>query len=240
VFDADTKKTFVFVPGAWLGGWSWNPVARLLHQDGNQVVALTLPGLSYGSSPTGLRLSDAVNFVANEIEARNLANVILVCHSWGGYPATGAAHKSAKRISKVVYYNAVVPEQGQSMADENKEYGQAIHEAVATRPDGTVPIPFEAFRAGLMPDEPISLAEIIYSMTLPQPGGYMTDSLDTPAVTKTGLDAGYILGAGDISLARPGAEFAARLGVEPLIVPGSHMTLLSRPQVIADALTALT
>lgn len=54
-------KTFVLVPGAWVGGWSWYPVARLLRERGHGVLTLTLPGLSYGSSPAGLRITDAVD-----------------------------------------------------------------------------------------------------------------------------------------------------------------------------------
>ena len=39
------------------------------------------------------------------------ADVVLVSHSWGGYPATGAAHRLADRVAKVIYFSAVVPEQ---------------------------------------------------------------------------------------------------------------------------------
>src|SRR4051794_36028765 len=113
------KRTFVLVPGAWMGAWCWHPVARLLRESGHDVVALTMPGLSYGSSAEGLRLADAVDYVVREIEARDLRNVVLVSHSWGGYPATGAAHRLGDRIAKVVYYNAVVPARGASMGDEN-------------------------------------------------------------------------------------------------------------------------
>lgn len=51
----------------------------------------------------------------------------------------------------------------------------------------------------------------------------MTDALDVPPVTAAGLDASCILGTDDTSLARPGNEFAARLGNEPHMVPGGHM-----------------
>jgi len=37
-------------------------------------------------------------------------------------------------------------------------------------------------------------------------------------------------------LACPGTEFAARPGVEPLVIPGNHMTMLTQPAVVADAL----
>ena len=42
-----TAKTFVLVPGAWLGAWSWYPVAALLRRQGYGLTALTLPGLTY-------------------------------------------------------------------------------------------------------------------------------------------------------------------------------------------------
>jgi len=239
VSEANVGKTFVLVPGAWLGGWAWHPVARLLRERGYAVVTLTLPGLSYGSSPAGLRLADAVDFVVSEVEHRDLSDVILVSHSWGGYPATGAAHTLASRVSKIIYYNAVVPAQGASMADENAAYGQAIHASIADSPEGTVPLPLDALRMGLMQDESAELQQLVFAMMLPQPGGYMVDVLDVPEVTTIGLDAAYVLGVDDISLARPGAEFAARLGVEPLMVSGSHMAMLSHPESVADAFVSL-
>lgn len=237
--DNKPAQTFVLVPGAWLGSWSWHPVARLLADRGHPVLALTLPGLSYDGSAAGLRLDAAVDHVVREVERRDLTDVVLVCHSWGGYPATGAAHRLAGRVTKMIYHNAVVPEQGRSMADENEQYGEIIRQTVAATPDATVPISLEAVQGGLMPGDPAPLQELVSKMLLPQPGGYMLDSLDVPPVTKIGLDAAYILSAEDSALARPGAEFAARLGIEPLIVPGNHMTLLTRPDVVADALASV-
>ncbi|WP_236705342.1 alpha/beta fold hydrolase, partial [Frankia sp. ACN1ag] len=89
------SSTFVLVPGAWQGGWSWQPVARRLRAAGHPAVTLTPPGLADGDSRIGLRLSDAVTHVVREIEERGLDDVTLVGHSWGGYPITGAAHRVA-------------------------------------------------------------------------------------------------------------------------------------------------
>ncbi|MFE5114145.1 alpha/beta fold hydrolase [Streptomyces sp. NPDC056663] len=233
------ETTFVLVPGAWLGAWSWHPVARVLREHGHRVLTVTAPGLSYGSSPVGLRLSDAVDHVVGEVVDRDLKDVVLVGHSWGGYPVTGAAHTLAGRVRRVVYYNAVVPERGVSMAEENEAYGSVIRESVAATSDGTVPLTLDAVRYGLMQGEPEELQELVFSLTLPMPGGYMTDALDVPPVTAAGLDASYVLGTDDTSLARPGAEFAARLGVEPSMVPGGHMALLNHPEGIAAALLKL-
>lgn len=231
-----SAQTFVLVPGAWLGSWSWQPVARLLTERGYPTLALSMPGLSYGGSPAGLRLADAVDFVVSEVERRDLTDVVLACHSWGGYPATGAAHRLAGRVAKVIYFGAVVPQQGTPMVDENEQYAEAIRQAIAATPDATVPVGLDAVQGVLMPGDPAPLQELVSQLLLPQPGGYMTDSLDLPPVTKIGLDAAYVLCADDIALARPGTEFAARLGVEPLVIPGNHMTMLTRPDIVADAL----
>jgi pimeloyl-ACP methyl ester carboxylesterase len=38
------RATFVFVHGAWHGGWCWSEVVRLLSERGHRAVALDLPG----------------------------------------------------------------------------------------------------------------------------------------------------------------------------------------------------
>src|SRR5215469_15654141 len=237
--DRKPAQTFVLVPGAWLGSWSWQPVARLLTGRGYAALALSLPGLSYDGSPEGLGLADAVDYVVSEVERRDLVDVVLACHSWCGYPATGAAHRLAGRVAKVIYFSAVVPARGTSMADENEQYGEIIRQAIAASPDATVPVGLDAVQGALMPGDPAPLQELVSQLLLPQPGGYMTDSLDLPPVTEIGLDAAYVLCADDIALARPGAEFAARLGVDPLVVPGNHLTMLTQPAIVADALLAV-
>ncbi len=90
-----------------------------------------------------------------------------------------------------------------------------------------------------MQGEPPELQQLVFALAVPQPGGYMVDAVDVPPVTDIGFSAAYVLGVHDVALARPGAEFAARIGVEPIMVPGSHMGLLTRPQELADALLAL-
>jgi hypothetical protein len=217
VTDSKPEQTFVLVPGAWLGGWSWHPVARLLTGRGYPALALNLPGLSYDGSPTGLELADAVDYVVSEVER----------------------HRLAGRVAKVIYFSAVVPAQGTSMAEENEQYGEIIRQAITASPDATVPVGLDAVQGVLMPGDPALLQELVSQLLLPQPGGYMTGCLDLPPVTKIGLEAAYVLCADDIALARPGAEFAARLGVDPLVIPGNHMTMLTQPAIVADALLSV-
>ncbi|MFD8221086.1 alpha/beta fold hydrolase [Streptomyces sp. NPDC059697] len=72
--------------------------------------------------------------MVGEVERRDLSDVVLACHSWGGYPATGAAHRLVGRVAKVIYFSAVVPERGRSMLDENEQYGEMIRQAIKATP----------------------------------------------------------------------------------------------------------
>jgi pimeloyl-ACP methyl ester carboxylesterase len=55
-------------------------------------------------------------------------------------------------------------------------------------------------------------------------------------VAELGIPATYILGADDRALPRPGAEFAARLELAPVMVPGTHEGLLTHPDEVAKAI----
>jgi hypothetical protein len=149
--------------------------------------------------------------------------------------ALRAAHKSVRERHHVVPdARAVVPAAGVSMADENPAYGEMIHVSIASTPEGVVPLPFEALQADLMPGDPLELQKLVHELLLPQPGGYMTDALSSGP----SFPAAYLLSENDQSLARPGDEFAGRLGLEPAVVPGSHMALLTHPEEIAAAISA--
>jgi pimeloyl-ACP methyl ester carboxylesterase len=51
---------------------------------------VTLPGLDDGDDPRSHRLTDATDHIVRVIEERDLTAVVLVGHSWGGYPINGA------------------------------------------------------------------------------------------------------------------------------------------------------
>lgn len=230
-----TSPTYVLVPGAWHGGWAWQPVARRLREAGDAAVTITLPGLADGDERAGLRLSDAVDHVVAEVTRRDLSEVILVGHSWGGYVITGAAHALAGRLAKVIYYNAVVPARGTAMVDENAEYAAMTRAAIEASPDGTISVLREQV-AMFMPEVGKQAQDLFFELLVPQPGGYFLDPIGVGDVTTLGVPAGYVLSEDDRALARPGTEFAARIGLTPVMVPGGHESMLTRPDEVAKAL----
>jgi pimeloyl-ACP methyl ester carboxylesterase len=83
------------------------------------VFAPTLTGLcerSHLNSPS-VTLSTHVSDVVNEIQWKSLENVVLVGHSYAGMVITGVAEQVASKIASIVYLDAFVPADGQSLGD---------------------------------------------------------------------------------------------------------------------------
>ncbi len=97
--------TFVLVPGAWLGGWVWEPTARRLRQRGHDVHPVTLTGLGERARLGGpevdldTHVADVVDLVRDE----GLDDVVLIGHSYAGIVVTGVADRIPEQIAKVVY-----------------------------------------------------------------------------------------------------------------------------------------
>ncbi|WP_145013853.1 alpha/beta fold hydrolase [Mycobacterium marseillense] len=229
----------MFIPGAWHGAWSWRPVAERVRASGHQAITLTLPGLNDGDNPSGYRLKDAVDFVVTEVHRLEVANAILVAHSWGGYPATGAAALLADRVSKIVYFNATVPVLGRSQADDlPAENHQLTLTLIDESPTGAIAPTLEFVERQFMQGVAPELQRLVADLLTPQPGGYFLDALDIDP-TILGIPTAYIASDSDQSLPWPAAEFAARLGVEPVAVPGTHDSMLTHPDEVAKAILAL-
>jgi pimeloyl-ACP methyl ester carboxylesterase len=117
---AAKPATFVLVHGAWHGGWCWQRVADRLTAQGHRVFAPTLTGVgerSHLDSPS-VDLSTQIHDVVNEIRWKDLENVVLVGHSYGGMVISGVAEQVASKIASIVYLDAFVPADGQSLVDQ--------------------------------------------------------------------------------------------------------------------------
>ncbi len=104
--------TFVLVPGAWLGGAVWNQTRNQLTAAGHEVIAVTLPGLGdEATAPAAaIGLATHVAHVVDLLEARDLRDVVLVGHSYGGAVVTGVVTQAAPRVRRLVYLaGAVLP-----------------------------------------------------------------------------------------------------------------------------------
>jgi pimeloyl-ACP methyl ester carboxylesterase len=111
------KNTYVLVHGAWGGGYAFKTVDQLLSADGNLVcrVSMTGQGERYNLSNPDIDLTTHINDVVNTILWDDLHDVVLMGHSYGGMVITGVVDRVPDRIKHVVYLDAFVPENGQSL-----------------------------------------------------------------------------------------------------------------------------
>jgi pimeloyl-ACP methyl ester carboxylesterase len=231
------SRNFCLVPGAWHGGWSWRPVAERLRAAGHTAFAVTLPGLGDGDDPSGWRLQDAVDHIVAEIERRNLTDAVLLPHSWAGYPVSGVVERLRDRISQVVYYNAQVPVAGRSMIEDNPpEAAAMLRGLIDASPTRAIAPNLGFVQQIFMQDVSEDAQRLLAELLTPQAGGYFLDALDVPTPAKLGIPVRYVLADDDHALPRPGTEFAARLGVEPIAVPGTHEGMLTHPNETAEAI----
>lgn len=109
--------TFVLVHGAWSGAHSFRAVRPLLLARGHAVFTPGLTGLGERahliSPQVGLptHVLDLVNAVLYE----DLRDIVLLGHSYGGAVITGAVDHIGDRVQQLVYLDAFVPTDGQSV-----------------------------------------------------------------------------------------------------------------------------
>jgi pimeloyl-ACP methyl ester carboxylesterase len=111
--------TFLICHGAWSAGWAWKKVRPLLRAAGHEIFTPTFTGLgerAHQASPS-VDLEMHIKDVLGVIDFEGLRDIVLVGHSYGGMVATGVADRVAERIKHLVYLDAFVPGNGQSLLD---------------------------------------------------------------------------------------------------------------------------
>lgn len=101
-----------YPPGVLLGGLYWGGTVAYLKAHGHGAVAPTLPDEHTHD------LTDHVEGICRIVEKNDLKGIILVGHSYGGMVITGVADRMGKRIRRLVYVDAALPDPGQSLVDQ--------------------------------------------------------------------------------------------------------------------------
>ncbi|HEY4626333.1 MAG TPA: alpha/beta fold hydrolase, partial [Blastococcus sp.] len=108
---------FVLVHGAWGGAHGWRHVRRLLAAAGHEATAPSLTGIGERAhlvSPQ-IGLSTHVTDVVHHVLYEDLTDVVLVGFSYGGMVVTGALDAIGDRVRSLVYLDAFVPEDGDTV-----------------------------------------------------------------------------------------------------------------------------
>ncbi|WP_019421964.1 alpha/beta fold hydrolase [Paenibacillus sp. OSY-SE] len=110
--------SFVLVHGAWDGGYVWKDAAALLRDAGHEVYVPTLTGLGERThlAHPDVGLTTFIQDIAGVIQYEDLQDVILVGHSYSGMVISGVAERLPDRLKHLVFVDAVVPYDGESIA----------------------------------------------------------------------------------------------------------------------------
>jgi pimeloyl-ACP methyl ester carboxylesterase len=233
------KPTIVLVHGAWADASSWNAVATSLQGEGFTV--LGPPNLLRGVA------SDAA-YISSFLAQRTSGPVVLVGHSYGGFVITNAATGGGD-VRALVYVDAFVPEVGETTFQILGGSGSAFD----------VPDPTTVFDIAGYPGGPEGDAEAFlkpdavhtaFAQDLPEADRWLIAESQRPitlsanttgsitAAWKT-LPSWAVVGTEDkVIPAAVQRSMYERAGAKITEVAGSHVSMVSHPQVSIDTILA--
>ena len=196
-------ETFVLLHGSWHGGWAWEPTAWCLRELGHEAYAPTYPGHQPGADPApAIRHQDYVRSVVDFIEGRDLRDVVLVGHSFGGSVVSRVSQEIPERLTRLVFHTAFVVEDGASVND-NFPAGPDRRRSAPRRPsspDNTVACPWEVFRDLFIQDASPEAARTVWERLVPQPFSPWEEKLDLAEFHRGELPRSFIAVADDLAL----------------------------------------
>jgi pimeloyl-ACP methyl ester carboxylesterase len=111
--------TILVAHGAWSAGWMWKKMHPLMAASGHRLVTPTYTGLGKRGhlAQPDIDLDTHIADMLGVLEFDDLHDVNLLGHSYGGMVATGVADRARPRIKQLIYLDAFVPNDGESLLD---------------------------------------------------------------------------------------------------------------------------
>ena len=237
--------TYVLVPGFWIGGWAWQPVADALRERGHTVYAVDLSGMGERASlaTPEVDLTTHIDDVARLLEQHDLHDVVLVGHSYGAMVTTGAADRMPERVARLVYVDSGPLPVGMAQADfEGPDARAANEDLVTTQGEGwKLPPPPWALLAAGVPDVDDDDVTALIAGSQPQPWRSATQPVALTGAWARLPRVGVLCSFGVEQLrqmAPHAPAFTHMLDGDWTFVelPTWHWPMISRPLELADVL----
>jgi pimeloyl-ACP methyl ester carboxylesterase len=231
-------STYLLVPGAWLGGWCWKYVALDLRAAGHTVIPATLTGLGERTHLLSrqIDLDTHIADIVGLFEYRDLHDVILVGHSYGGMVVTGVAEQVPGRISRLVYLDASAPRDGETNDDVIGPTMAAQLRATAMSDGDGWNVPPAPYVVGRMSEHP--LREWVAARLTPHPLRPFGQPVRLHSAEAAVLPRAFIqmtqsdLYRGLIARAWQAGWYTREIG-------GGHYAMITEPKVVASALNEI-
>jgi pimeloyl-ACP methyl ester carboxylesterase len=179
--------------------------------------------------------------VADFIEQRDLRDIVLVGHSFGGSVVSRVSQEIPDRLKRLVFHTAFVVEDGASVNDNfPPEQTELFARAASESPDNTVECSWPVFRDLFIQDARPQDARSVWERLVPQPFQPWEAKLELTEFYRAGLPSSYIAVADDRALPEgtwhPGMSSRLR-GAKIVHLAGSHEVMFTRPAELARTLT---
>jgi pimeloyl-ACP methyl ester carboxylesterase len=232
-------STFVLVHGACHDGSAWGAVLKRLEERGHTALGPTVAG--HGRGAESVTHAESTRSVVDFIVDRELTDIVLVGHSYGGSVISKVVEAIPERVRRLVFWSAVVVNDGESMLET---YPAAMQETLtrlaAESADNTVTLPFHVWRDVFMNDADEEVARWAHNQLSPEHFGQLLERLDLKKFHSLLTPRSYLVGTED--LVPPGddswhARMARRLGKHRLVeMPGGHEALFTNPIALTDGI----
>jgi pimeloyl-ACP methyl ester carboxylesterase len=227
------KPTIVIVHGAWSDSTPFNAVEALLNADGYTVTHFANPLRALGAD---------TDYLAAFLQTRTDGPVVLVGHSYGGAVIGGAA-ESNPNVKALVYLNAFVPEEGETILDLAAHAGPvdagALFDMAPFPGDHNVDLYLKpgAFAGGFVNGLPEELTATFFAKQRPITYGALSEPARVNQAWKT-LPSWYVAGTEDHSIAlETQLWMAERAGSTLTTVTAGHLSMAAEPATVARVIT---
>ncbi len=232
-------STFVLVHGAWHDGSAWKAVIQQLEAKGHQAFAPTIAGHGKGVNKN-VNHAQCTQSIVDYIVEKDLTDIVLLGHSFGGTIVLKVAEAIADRIRRLIFLGAFIPNDGESLIDNIPPDAQALFDQLARASnDNTITMPFEIWREAFLNDADLELARSSYAQLSPTPYQTWIDKLDLEQFYALSIPKSYLYCTEDNGL--PQGEWgwhprmSNRLGLFRLVqMPGGHEVMFSNPIGLAE------
>lgn len=231
------SKTFVLVHGVWHGGWCWSRVADILRNRGHCVTTPTHTGLGERShllSPA-ITMDTFVEDIVGHLRWEDLNDVVLVGHSFGGAPITGAADRVSDRIGMLIYLDGAIMDDGETWFGLLPPDIAASRQKAAEEATGGLSLPTappESFGVTASDD-----AAFLEGRLTPHPLATFSTPLKLAHPAGNGLPANYITCTDPAYVPAKSALRRARERNWPVSeIRTGHDAMVTAPQATADLL----
>ena len=226
------KPTIVIVHGAWSDASPFDAVDRLLAADGYKVTHFPNPLRALGAD---------TDYLAAFLATRTSGPVVLVGHSYGGAVIGGAA-LSHPEVGALVYLNAFVPEEGETILDLAGHAGPvdagALFDTSPFPGDHNVDVYLQpgAFAGGFVNGLPAEVAASFFAKQRPIAYAALAEPARAGQVGRA-LPSWFVAGTEDHSIPFETQRWMAeRAGSTLVTVETGHLSMTAVPETVSNVI----